>query len=565
MASLLLVTPLNVPFKEYNQWRCQCEGVNGGNEYKRKLAPKFPIGNLSIASYLLRNIEHLDVNILDYNNIALRYDGDCNSGLCHFLEYGLDLMSSERGWGDLYEVDVIGISLIFGSNYYDFSGLLGFFASRFPGAILVTGGHLASAINKELLSENIELDAVCYGEGELPMRALMSGVVNCDAWNVLAKNDSWITREKITDSKFIPDNKHVECLDAIPPYVLDVALYFEDYFGANIDGFTLGQTHSTEKDLRDIEMFSSRGCPYRCIFCASSVVHGKNVRRLSYDRVVGDIEYYHEKYGVNSFAFLDDHFLGDREYAKKIIKYVMGRGFGFRAFNLNYNHVDAELALLISDAGVDRVLITVDGVNEGFLRRVVKKPASFKKAKEVISMFRGLDVVVVSNIIIGFPGETKASIADGVHDVWALGANWYSVLTAIPLQGTELYDYCADNGLIPKNDSVYSVDYHSSVISTAEFTTEWLAEKAYEINLYLNFVNNYDMSNGCYYIPLQLYERLLSTVVEDHAFAYYYAAICAKELGDREKYSRYRGSYNSVVRASSFWAKWADHFSLSQP
>jgi radical SAM superfamily enzyme YgiQ (UPF0313 family) len=277
--------------------------------------------------------------------------------------------------------------------------------------------------------------------------------------------------------------------------------------------------------------------------------------------------HYNLEYGITSFPFLDDHFLADKKMALEILNFIRVHEFTCRIFNLNYLHVDRDIVKALYWTGSDRVVITLDGLDEVFLRKIVRKPADFRKAKEVIQMFKEEKIVVLANIIIGYPGETPENIDWGARAMRKMGANWYSILVASPLHGSELYSIAEKNGFLPAGDEFLQTDYYTPVITTPEFTPEWIKRKAYEINLDLNFVHNFDMSHGDCRTPLKLFERVLSTVEPNHAFAYYYAAECAKHLareaGDQPwKFLEYRDRYKEIVDQFPEWAGWAKHFEL---
>ncbi len=60
------------------------------------------------------------------------------------------------------------------------------------------------------------------------------------------------------------------------------------------------------KKLPFLMMYTVRGCPFSCNFCASNENFGKTVRQRSAESVVAEIEYYKEKYGIKQVLFNDD-------------------------------------------------------------------------------------------------------------------------------------------------------------------------------------------------------------------------------------------------------------------
>ncbi|MBF0266085.1 MAG: B12-binding domain-containing radical SAM protein [Gammaproteobacteria bacterium] len=566
MTNVLLITPSNVPFKHTLEWLVTSDEQSNtaNNDFdaayiKRKLDPKYPVGNLCIGAYIKKLHSDTNVDILDYNIVNLSYlFSDEDKNFTDFMNYGIKLISEKNK--NFQTPDIIGISSLFSSTYIDMKATIDHFSNLYPEATIVAGGHLASSMNKDFLREFDGLDAVCYGEGEVPFEKLVEAHKQGDVAKYLHKDASWITSRKLATLMFEPSNTLLDDLDEIPPYELEMLLQYEEYFNSNDDVFSLGVDRTDNS--KDLVMFATRGCPFRCIFCASQFVHGHKVRKYSMKRIQEDIHYYNKKYGITSFPFLDDHFLADKKFAVELMDFVADQGFSCRIFNLNYMHINEDIIRALIRTGSDRALITIDGLNQDFLRKVVRKPSSFKTARKVIQMFRNEGLVVLNNIIIGYPGETPEDIAKGVEDMRTMGANWHSILTAIPLPGSELHQICEDNNFLPDDESAFAIDYHTAVISTNDFSADWIKTKSYEINLDLNFVNNYDMSIGNYETALTLFERLLEKVIDTHAFAFYFAAICAKKLGDENKYDTYQKKYEEMVNKYSLWQNWAKHFDL---
>ena len=492
------------------------------NPDEKTKSPKYPVGLMNIGAYLEKN-NRCKVWISDYS----RKNG---------------------GWKLDSAPDIIGVSIMYNGTYQEGRKLIAFLRKKYPDAIIVAGGHLAAARAEELLLSTPELNAVCYGEGEIPMAALVSSP---SKYYYLETSPNWITRI----NEFLPVNALIENLDDIPPYDLSMLKHPEEYLNANDDVFSLG----TVTGEKDIPLFATRGCPNHCTFCASQFVHGHKVRRYSNARIKKDIIYYCQEYGMRSFPFLDDDFLADKEKALDILDFLYNHGRYSRIFNLQYNNLDRTIIQALKRTGSDRVLITMDGLDEAFLRKVVRKPANFKKAKEVIGICREEKLTVISNIIIGFPGETKESISAGVANMLNMGANWYAILVANPFHGSELYETCKREGYLVGD----GVDYHSAVIKTPEFDPKWIKWKAYEINLRLNFVENYDMRHGDYVTPLGMFERVIRDVAPNHAFSYYYAAICAWRLRDYERYLEYMVMFGELKETKE-WKSWVEHFNLEE-
>ena len=152
----------------------------------------------------------------------------------------------------------------------------------------------------------------------------------------------------------------------------------------------------------------------------------------------------------------------------------------------------------------------------------MRKPANLKKAEEAVENLHREGITVISNILIGLPGETHESIDKGLEYLKTTNINWFQCFVTAPLPGSDLYDICEKNKYFAHNGDMLTMDFKKCVINTSEFTPEYIEKKAYEMNLTLNFVNNYDMRMGNYDKALKLFERIHSSVIDTHAFAYYY-------------------------------------------
>src|SRR5208283_3811392 len=109
--------------------------------------------------------------------------------------------------------DIIGISSLFATTYTSLIQIVQCCRKIFPHALITAGGGIPTNMYKDMYKDNIDIDAICYGEGELPMLSLLEG----NDFN----NKSWITKEKLSQN-FIPQYNFIENLDEIPLFDYDL-------------------------------------------------------------------------------------------------------------------------------------------------------------------------------------------------------------------------------------------------------------------------------------------------------------------------------------------------------
>ncbi|MCZ2845523.1 MAG: radical SAM protein, partial [Candidatus Bathyarchaeota archaeon] len=157
--------------------------------------------------------------------------------------------------------------------------------------VIVVGGIHPTAKPKETM--NIPyFDFLVQGEGEITTKELFEAIIQkkdiVDVKGISYKRDGKIIAN---DSRLEISN-----LDEIPFDNRDLLIDFAKYSKE-----ALGQIHT------------SRGCPYNCAYCSSSIIWGKKVRFRSVTNVIKEIDYLYRQYHVKDINFADDNFLLEPE------------------------------------------------------------------------------------------------------------------------------------------------------------------------------------------------------------------------------------------------------------
>lgn len=305
---------------------------------------------------------------------------------------------------------------------------------------------------------------------------------------------------------------------------------------------------------------ASRGCPFKCIFCASHRVHGRDMRYVSLDRVKDDLLCLRDQYGAKLIVFQDDHFMGDKNNAIEILKFV--KGSGLKAFfpnSLAIYALDLDTLQLLKDVGMVQIQLSIESGSDRVLRKVMRKPQKLSHVKRVVDDCRKLGIYTNANILIGLPGETKSDIEDSRNFLKTINANWFQMVIASPLVGSEMHDICVANDYI-KGD-IRKSDYKNAVVETEDFTAKYIQDTVYHMNLDLNFVHNSDFRLGNYEMALKGFHNVLR-VKPDHAFAFYFASKCFEKLGELEKSEYYLGKARSIYNENELWRDYFSQFSL---
>lgn len=198
-------------------------------------------------------------------------------------------------------------------------------------------------------------------------------------------------------------------------------------------------------DLTDVPYVciqTSRGCPYKCTYCASGILN-KRFRRRDPGRVADEIGYWHSK-GIKDFAFYDDALLFEPErMAFPLMKEIIRRGVeaGFHCPNgLHANAISEEVAGLMKEAGFKTIRLGLE-TSDPFLQRTtgskVTNPDFTRAVKNLHKA--GYDAEDIGTYILcGMPGQHIRQVYDTVNFVRGTGAQ-PMIAEYSPIPGTALW------------------------------------------------------------------------------------------------------------------------------
>jgi len=156
------------------------------------------------------------------------------------------------------------------------------------------GGVHATFRPREALEHG---DIVVRGEGETVIEAIASGKI-CGG---------------------IVQAKPLQNLDSIPGPNFELMQDFDRLVAFN-----------GSRELYELPVMASRGCPYRCKYCSVTRMFGRKVRRQSVEKVYRDICGYITQ-GYRRFFFYDDNFVSDRSWSRRLLERMKGLRIHFNA------------------------------------------------------------------------------------------------------------------------------------------------------------------------------------------------------------------------------------------
>lgn len=329
-----------------------------------------------------------------------------------------------------------------------------------PDATVILGGIIPTVLPEKAL-EDPNADYCVMGEGEVRLPALLN------ALNTGTPDAVTLDGVAKRNGRFTP----------APVFLQDLnSLGLPDYGGLDPLKY-MNHVHKYAHTILPRQFpyattITSRGCPYKCIFCGGRTVSGHKVRMRSAENVLREIDELKQKYGIKEIIFLDDHFLHDRKRAVDIMKGLMDRhpDMTWKCVNLTAWLLDLELLELMRRSGCYQITLSPESGNQKVLRTLIKKPGDLRKIADICKLAKKAGLEIATNFVFGLPGETWDQIRDTFRYAERLDVDLVNFHIATPLPGTELMDLAVQGKHINQAAHDEEYGYTRGVIETTQFT-----------------------------------------------------------------------------------------------
>jgi radical SAM superfamily enzyme YgiQ (UPF0313 family) len=254
-----------------------------------------------------------------------------------------------------------------------------------PGSFVLAGGVHFMHCAGETLERVPEIDAVAHGEGEGLLPELADALAKRGD---LGRIDGLsFRRDGLVTVAATP--RIFEGMDDLPPYDrFDWQEYPEYLFG-----------HPGH--LPAVSVMSSRGCPYRCVFCAKS---GSRYRLRDPGKVVREIGSLQAKFGVSCFNFLDLTFTAAPGHTREVCRRLVEAKLDIRWWCESRVNIPLDLLPVMRDAGCASIAIGVESGSPRVLASM-QKDISVDQVEAFCRRCLELGIHVSAYFMYSHPGE----------------------------------------------------------------------------------------------------------------------------------------------------------------
>ena len=359
-----------------------------------------------------------------------------------------------------------------------------------PGADFWAGGPEVSYDAEKFLTENSEFKGVMVGEGEETFKELAGHYVEKNPQNL--KNMTGICYR---DGDQIIHNgwRQIMDLSSIPFIYKDLS----------------------EFKNRIIYYESSRGCPFSCSYCLSSI--DKKLRFRDTETVKKELQFFIDN-KVPQVKFVDRTFNCKHDHAMAIWKYINEHDNGVTNFHFE---ISADLLreeelqeMSTMRPGLIQLEIGVQSTNPDTIK-AIHRTMDFEKLKGIVDRIHSFgNIHQHLDLIAGLPYEDYDSFRHSFNDVYALKPQQLQLGFLKVLKGSHMMEMCREYGIVYKTQEPYEVlstkwlDYdHVLKLKTVENMVE----------VYYNsgqFQNTLEYLEKFFPDAFSIYERLGSFYME---------------------------------------------------
>ncbi len=393
-------------------------------------------------------------------------------------------------------------------NFSLIAKLLPDLAKLLPKVPIWLGGPEVSYRAEAVLEEFPGVTGIMVGEGEYTFNKVVEFYADISAQQVA---DEGNVKTEDMDSKRVKYEAK-ETLLHIPGIVTrDFNTGAPKVLDLKDIPFWYGEEDLLVKEFKNRIVYyeTSRGCPFRCSYCLSSI--DKSVRFRPMDMIKKELDFFLDN-KVPQVKFIDRTFNCKHSHAMEIWQYIYEHDNGITNFHFEIaaDIIQEEELELLSKLRPGQVQLEI-GVQTTNLQTLeeIRRTTDMDKLKEKVARLRSFhNIHLHLDLIVGLPFEDKESFIQSFNDVYGMKPNDLQLGFLKVLSGSYIGEKTKDYGILHESNPPYEV-LSTNWISYEDVIRLKHVEEMLEI--YHNtgqFVNTVSLLEKCFKTPFALYDAL---------------------------------------------------------
>jgi|GEM_PF-125330 len=363
----------------------------------------------------------------------------------HIVECSAENMDIETAANEIlaFDPDVVGISSTT-SGITASASLAHLLKRRKPGTVAIVGGCHVSALPEETLREFPAFDIGVTGEGELTLLDILR---RFDSYRQIPADCPGTVVRCGDDIVRLPPRPLIADLDSLPLPAWNL-----------LRGFPRSFRPSPARIRRwpCASIVLTRGCPNNCTFCDRSVF-GRKCRAYSPAYAVEMIRDLRANHGVREILIEDDTFMTFRPNVIEFCERLISSGLDISWSCLGRaDRVDPELLRAMKKAGCWHISYGIESGSPEILASV-RKRLDIGQIRQAVAWSREAGLRTKGFFMVGFPGETPATMEATEKLALSLGLDDITVSKLTPFPGSELYADIERYGSFTRNWAAMNV------------------------------------------------------------------------------------------------------------
>jgi anaerobic magnesium-protoporphyrin IX monomethyl ester cyclase len=311
-----------------------------------------------------------------------------------------------------------------------------------PGCTVIMGGYHVTALPEEPF-EHCPVDFVVRGEGERTLVELCEklGAHETDFSSVLGltyraqvpKKQGSLLVQHDSGLRSTPERPLIKELSELPTFPYQMF----------VDMLDKGNENKARKHNYDWGFIvTSRGCPYRCNYCAQRMMTGNTYRWKPIDMVVHELDTLVNRFGAKSIFFLDDNFCFKRSHTIELCERIRDSGLGKKCeFSLQTraDNFYKELVPVMREAGFTSVGFGMETATDKLLD-IIGKEETVEQHVQAIDLAKKNGMEAALFMIYGLPTESHEDRKRIYQTVKKMGLTHCKFNNLMPYPGTPMYN-----------------------------------------------------------------------------------------------------------------------------